>query len=1171
MFVLLSAISVHAVTHLTDCADLNSASESYVLDNDVSFTGSTYCFTFSAIDITLDCQGHKITGDETWDGYAFMDNCAGGIRTLRNCDISNVGVGLENTCSDGGTVIMDNVTIYDVNSKAFNTYGEAVQISNSRFYNGTWLYIDGTSSTTCKNSFFDNVIGDYDLPLVFYNDTANIQNQEFSFLQLCDVHDSYLNNITVREVPFKGIDPFGLEGSDIYLTGLSNVTINNSKFEHIGAIFIYPTDDVSPISDVRILNTNLTEPDYAAPIYFTVTDCNLIQLENVYADDLPVILVNTTSSLSGNYYFIQLCAGSAGTSITNANIKNLFYSNNINDVYISNLTMSQRDYGYNPYKVNVRTGSNFTMVNSTIFGGWYPVYVFSVNGFNIINDSITNVPYPFSSPSLNHPIYLRTSSNGNIYSNFFNTSYDSDYIYSRSSSSISLDNGSIGNFYTNYNGNGYSNTCSDLDEDGICDTPLVIHQFVSGSDLVDSYPLAAPAPPCSEGTYKCVGSERQVCSSGNWTLYENCTYGCDEDACIPAPTDWLAGYGKRVRLNLTITPLYDYEIDFNITYLDGMKSNFSDLQFTDSGSVPLKEYLSSKLDGTYANFTAKVHANATYVYLYFNSTATPLMSNKTRVFTLWDDEETSTNGWANDYGDPLLSISSDYAHSGSNSMKFIDNYGNTHIGRSSTVGDACGILVDYWTLYTDNLTEYYSGIGNSTYLTSASVFMQTYGTGDIWWLSTSPYGWMDTGNPLSNGTWYHNQFWVNESCYINKVDFGDGLAYHEYSDYSVSIGNIGAYLVAKDGKTIYIDDVTYRRYQQDEPSYVIGSVENLSTCSEGDHRCNGLDREVCSSGSWIFDETCQYGCSSGNCSLPVMLSACSGTHWSTSNTTYLFTNDAVLPVGLNFCIHIQSGTSNIVIDCQGHILDGNNSYAEGVRVDYGSNVIVKNCTLVHFANRGIMLNYVGYGSVHDSTFIEDGYANYFSGGGLVLSDSDYFNIYNNKFENDSTGINLGNGAVQMMHNDFYNNLFNETTPFTIGFSLITPYWGMNTTMQNGTRIYGLGPYIGGNYYTNSTNDGFSDTCADADMNGFCDSTITFCQGPFMCGTDYLPLSNEYPAPPAPPAPTGGQIIADIGSGLGGLFTLIVHPLAFILLVLGIIVGVLVIFYGIASVFSRLHS
>jgi hypothetical protein len=85
--------------------------------------------------------------------------------------------------------------------------------------------------------------------------------------------------------------------------------------------------------------------------------------------------------------------------------------------------------------------------------------------------------------------------------------------------------------------------------------------------------------------------------------------------------------------------------------------------------------------------------------------------------------------------------------------------------------------------------------------------------------------------------------------------------------------------------------------------------------------------------------------------------------------------------------------------------------------------------------------------------------------------------------------------------NFYDNVINATTYSVSGDIL-------NTTLTAGINIMGF-PWIGGNYWTNSNKNGYSDTCADADGDGICDNSYTV-----DTATDYLPLSMGDNVPPA---------------------------------------------------------
>jgi parallel beta-helix repeat protein len=153
--------------------------------------------------------------------------------------------------------------------------------------------------------------------------------------------------------------------------------------------------------------------------------------------------------------------------------------------------------------------------------------------------------------------------------------------------------------------------------------------------------------------------------------------------------------------------------------------------------------------------------------------------------------------------------------------------------------------------------------------------------------------------------------------------------------------------------------------------------------------------------------------------------------------------------------------------------------------------------------------------------------------GIYLGDSDSNAIKNSIIQNNSQyGIYLysaGNPA-----NSIYNNLFNNTANFYFSGTIYANNW--NTTRQTGTRIYSFGNEIGGNYWTNATANGYSDTCTDTDKDGFCDD-------PYVLATDnvdYLALSDEYitptttTLPPVSGVPLLSRTLVGIAIGFGVL-------------------------------------
>ena len=140
-----------------------------------------------------------------------------------------------------------------------------------------------------------------------------------------------------------------------------------------------------------------------------------------------------------------------------------------------------------------------------------------------------------------------------------------------------------------------------------------------------------------------------------------------------------------------------------------------------------------------------------------------------------------------------------------------------------------------------------------------------------------------------------------------------------------------------------------------------------------------------------------------------------------------------------------------------------------------------------------------------------------------------FHIYNNTFLNHNSSTccdvngNFGNDSISNI------STFNDSTTGN--------YWGS----PDGTL-------------------GFSDTCINIDNNAYCDSPYRLFADKELY--DYFPLTT-----PVPPAVHGllYNTLSDVGSGLGNFLDAITSPLAYILLIIGIIGGVLTIFFVVGVV------
>ncbi|MCK4634800.1 MAG: DUF2341 domain-containing protein, partial [Candidatus Aenigmarchaeota archaeon] len=188
----------------------------------------------------------------------------------------------------------------------------------------------------------------------------------------------------------------------------------------------------------------------------------------------------------------------------------------------------------------------------------------------------------------------------------------------------------------------------------------------------------------------------------------------------------------------------------------------------------------------------------------------------------------------------------------------------------------------------------------------------------------------------------------------------------------------------------------------------------------------------------------------------------------------------------------------------------NNSGGFGIRYCYNSSLT--NITSENNTNSGFSLYNSSSNNFIDVKTRQNQY------GFRIYGNSDN-NTINNSVIQDNTvaGIyfNLG-GSDHPEYNKIYNCLLNNSGTngnIRTYSSMLANYF--NTTNQTGTRIYSEGTQIGGNYYTNSAGNDYSDTCTDADYDGFCDKVYdvyndTWCEPGVNCSdnVDYLPLKSD---------------------------------------------------------------
>jgi trimeric autotransporter adhesin len=214
------------------------------------------------------------------------------------------------------------------------------------------------------------------------------------------------------------------------------------------------------------------------------------------------------------------------------------------------------------------------------------------------------------------------------------------------------------------------------------------------------------------------------------------------------------------------------------------------------------------------------------------------------------------------------------------------------------------------------------------------------------------------------------------------------------------------------------------------------------------------------------------------------------------------------------CFEITS--SNVIFDGNGYTIDGTDTaLSHGIWI-HGTtpltNVVVSDVTLTQwdmgiyalFARNSVIRNihtedntYAGISlSETNDTLIEGNEVKNNHVEEMYLWFSSNNTIRNNRIVSTSTP-SLALLVTESRENRIYNNSINNSRGIIARYSNT---W--NTTKTAGTNIIG-GSSIGGNFWATPNRNGYSQTCTDGDLNGFCDA-------PYILNannTDWLPLKD----------------------------------------------------------------
>ncbi|MCA9487337.1 MAG: right-handed parallel beta-helix repeat-containing protein [Nanoarchaeota archaeon] len=458
LFFLISNVS--SATNVSSCQAISSAGD-YLLNQSITYSAGSHCITVSAQNVTLDCDGFSIIGDNSSDNYGVYTNQFN--TTIKNCVINNFHVAAEFSNSDNSSIIDSNLNSTYLNllkGVLDSGYSDFLNITNvSVFSSGVSVsltygndnflnLVNATSSTTSSflygyadrlvmsNSNFTSLLLNtpgYHSVYFFNGDGLNISNSSFYSFQPTDNSLATFYNAGLTNSNFYGLDVFSQIYVAIWEKG-SNNTYNYVNATGVENAFYQEGSS----SYVNIFNSNLTvegNGGYGALMlnggsYFNVTN-NLIQALSGTNSDALVIAGASKNNLFEQCRFIsnegkgidfQYNSNRSGNSFINSEITSEgigFNADHFESLLLNNVTITSNSSN----ALKLISSANFEIANSSFYSGGNSGNI----SVNITSDSSNGVFYnnTFGSSELSADLLKIDSSSGNntfYWNNFSQTS-----------------------------------------------------------------------------------------------------------------------------------------------------------------------------------------------------------------------------------------------------------------------------------------------------------------------------------------------------------------------------------------------------------------------------------------------------------------------------------------------------------------------------------------------------------------------------------------------------------------------------------------------------------------------------------------------------------------------------------------------------------------------------
>jgi len=304
-------------------ANLSTANTIYTMTANCSAT-STNGYNITAANITLDCAGYSILGNNASNTYGISSAVLNA--TITNCIIQNFSQGISLNKANYTNITNNTVNITYATSCTPTTTGECMTV-----------FITGSHNVTLKNNYIYTkgggralmITGTSDDNKVLFNNITATATGGYSFTPY-----KTPNNLSVISNNISAVSTQAIALSTLNRALVANNTINTTNSAGANALYLYE------VYNSNIIQNNVTIPSYTA-LYLTGSTTGSLN-----------------NSISQNYFQSTSTTTTVGTVLLGGNSNNNNFTNN---------TINETQTGTNREPpVYLSSGSNNIFINNTI-------------------------------------------------------------------------------------------------------------------------------------------------------------------------------------------------------------------------------------------------------------------------------------------------------------------------------------------------------------------------------------------------------------------------------------------------------------------------------------------------------------------------------------------------------------------------------------------------------------------------------------------------------------------------------------------------------------------------------------------------------------------------------------------------------------------------------------